>query len=162
MAKAYVEVVLPKADATNSVETAEITKTALSADGVVIAGDFDASHNVTKKALANKNNSLQITIENTYTTADSAITIKAGDNYPNAILGDLVIPITKATAGASSDPDIPTIAVILLEDISRFENRDGSINLTISTNMTGNIWAVAKRAGIEAAADQGAFGTTNA
>lgn len=155
MAKAYVTVALPKPDATNSVETTEITKKALSADGIVLAGGFDASNNVTKKALANKNNSLQITIENTYVTADSAITIKAGDNYPNAILGDLVVPVTKGANGA------PTIAVILLEDISRFENRDGSINLAISTNMTGNIWAVAKRAGVEAAADQGAFGTTN-
>lgn len=42
-----------------------------------------------------------------------------------------------------------SITVILLEDISRFENRDGSIYIDFGTGFTGNIWAVAKRAGLQ-------------
>ena len=128
MARDSITVLLPTQDASQSVEFGKITKQAVTvANGIKIAN-----------ALDNKNNSLQIYIENTYSSADSTLTIKAGDNYPNSILGDLNVPLTKSA-----------ITVILLEDISRFENRDKSINLDFSTSFTGNIWAVAKRAGIK-------------
>lgn len=128
MARDSITVLLPTQDASQSVEFGKITKQAVTvANGIKIAN-----------ALDNKNNSLQIYIENTYSSADSTLTIKAGDNYPNSILGDLNVPLTKSAT-----------TVILLEDISRFENRDKSINLDFSTSFTGNIWAVAKRAGIK-------------
>lgn len=128
MARDSITVLLPTQDASQSVEFAKITKQAVTqANGIKIAN-----------ALDNKNNSLQIYIENTYSSADSTLTIKAGDNYPNSILGDLNVPLTKSAT-----------TVILLEDISRFENRDKSINLDFSTSFTGNVWAVAKRAGIK-------------
>lgn len=139
MARDSINVLLPTQDATQSVETGSITKQAVTqANGIKIAN-----------ALDNKNNSLQIYIENTYTTADSTLTIKAGDHYPNKVLGDLAVTLPKATAGADSAPDVPTLTVVLLEDISRFENKDKSVCLDFSANFTGNVWAVAKRAGIK-------------
>jgi hypothetical protein len=127
MARDIVEVLLPVQDGTQSVETATVVKKAVSpANGIAI-----------KEALANKNNSLQITIETT-ATSDSTLTIKAGDNYPNKILGDLTVALAKSA-----------VTVVILEDISRFENRDGSINLDFASGFTGNVWAVAKRAGVK-------------
>lgn len=127
MARDIVNVLLPVQDDTQSVETIAVKKQAVTqANGIAI-----------KEALANKNNTLQISIETT-ASADSTLTIKAGDNYPNKILGDLTV----ALEGSA-------ITVVLLEDISRFENRDGSINLDFASGFAGNVWAVAKRAGIK-------------
>lgn len=132
MARDSITVLLPVQDNTQSVETGEITKQAVTqANGIKIAD-----------ALGNKNNSLQIYVENTTTSTDTAVAssviIKAGNNYPNKVLGDLTL-----TLGAGK------ITVILLEDISRFENRDNSIYLDFASGFTGNVWAVAKRAGIK-------------
>ena len=80
-----------------------------------------------EKALANKNNSLVIVIE---CTTAGAVTIKA-------MLGDLTITPTKDKVNA-----------IILEDISRFENRDGSVDLAFASTFAGTIYAVAKRAGL--------------
>lgn len=133
MARDKVTVLEPVQESTASVEVGVVTKKAVTvANGIEIVD-----------ALANKNNSLQITIENTYSSADSTLTIKAGNNYPNAMLGDLAVTLEKSK-----------VTVIILEDISRFENRDGSIYLDFSSAFTGNVWAVAKRAGMEAAANQ--------
>lgn len=127
MARDEINVLLPVQDDTQSVETIAVTKKAVvQANGIAI-----------KDALANKNNTLQITIETT-ASSDSTLTIKAGDNYPNKILGDLTVALTKSA-----------VTVVLLEDISRFENRDGSIKLDFASGFTGNIWAVAKRAGVK-------------
>lgn len=128
MARDEITVQLPVQDTSKSYEYTDITKQAVTqANGITI-----------KKALENKNNSLQITIETTYDGADSTLTIKAGNEYPNKILGDATVPLKKSA-----------VTVVLLEDISRFENRDGSINLDFSASFTGNIWAVAKRAGLK-------------
>jgi len=155
MAIVNITVLQPKPEATKSVEYGTVDPEAVTSasDGVVIAGKFDSGA-VVEGALQNKNNSLVIYVENTYTTDASSAIIKAGNEYPNKILGDLTVPVGKATAGASSDPDTPVITAIILEDISRFENRDGSIKMTFSTGFTGNVWAVAKRAGMQPKADQ--------
>lgn len=131
MTRDSINVHLPVGDVSKSVEIIKITKQAVTqANGIKIAN-----------ALDNKNNSLQIFVENTTTVssaaADSSMTIKAGDHYPNRILGDLTVALTKSK----------TVAIIL-DDISRFENKDGSINLDFASGFTGNVWAVAKRAGI--------------
>lgn len=126
MARDKVTVLLPTQDATQSIEVGTITKKAVTvANGIEIT-----------EALGNKNNSLQIFVENTGNSA-SVVTIKAGNNYPNAMLGDLAVA---CAAG---------ITAILLEDISRFENRDNSVYLDFAAGFTGNVWAVAKRAGIK-------------
>ena len=132
MARDSINVHLPVGDVSASVEVIKITKQAVTqANGIKIA-----------HALDNKNNSLQIFVENTTgagsTPADSTMILKAGDNYPNSMLGDLTIALTKSA-----------ITTVILEDISRFENRDGSLNIDFGTSFTGNIWAVAKRAGLD-------------
>jgi hypothetical protein len=132
MARDKVTVLKPAADATKSIEVGIVTKQAVTvANGIEI-----------EKALENKNNSLQIFVETT-ATADGTLTIKAGNEYPNKILGDL----TTALKGSA-------VTAVILEDISRFENRDGSIHLDFSAGFTGNVWAVAKRVGMQPAAEQ--------
>ena len=125
MARDIVKVQLPVQDATASIEIKAFAKTTVApANGVVI-----------EDALGNKNNSLVIVIE---PSAVGAVTIKAGDAYPNAMLGDLVVTPTDDKVNA-----------ILLEDIARFENRDGSVNIDFASGFVGTIYAVAKRAGIK-------------
>lgn len=118
---ADITVVLPVLDAKESYEIAEVTPTNI------------ASEMVIKNALDNKNNSLVIVVT---ATGAGTITLKAGDEYPNAILGDAPISVGVGTT------------VIRLEDISRFEKRDGSVVLT-NTGTTGTIFATAKRAGLK-------------
>jgi hypothetical protein len=89
--------------------------------------------------LKNKNNSLAILVN--ATTAGNLV-IKAGDNYPNAILGDL-----KVACGTG-------LTVIRLQDISRFENRDCTVNVQGDGTLAGTIFATAKRAGITPADQQ--------
>lgn len=154
MARYQITVLQPKPDATKSIEVGTVTKTAIStpANGAAVACKFDANYatngKVLEGALQNKNNSLVIYVEATTNSSGTAvkknITIKAGNEYPNKILGDL----TYQTNGGGA------IEAIILEDISRFENRDGSINIDFESGFTGNVWAVAKRAGVQPKADQ--------
>ncbi len=124
MARDIIEVQYPSLDHTESVANIVIEKDAVTqANGVTI-----------KEAFSNKNNSLFIIIETT--SADSLLTVKAGDAYPNSMLGDIVIELTKG------------ISAIQLQDLSRFEKADGSIDLDFAEGFTGNIFAVAKWAGV--------------
>ena len=95
-----------------------------------------------EEAFENKDNSLFIMIENTTTVssaaADSSATIKAGDAYPNSVLGDLTVTLDKSA-----------ITAIQIQDPSRFENKDGSICVDFASGFTGNIFAVAKRVGLK-------------
>lgn len=124
MAYDKIQVQLPVQEATQSVEVAAFEKQTINAtNGIQI-----------ENALDNKNNSLVIVVE---PTAGTTMTIKAGDNYPNAMLGDLNIA-----------PTLNQVNAILLQDISRFENRDKSVCITFDGAFAGKIYAVAKRAGI--------------
>ena len=89
------------------------------------------------KSYSNKNNSLFVVIENS--ASESLLTVKAGDAYPNSMLGDIVIEIP---AGVSA---------IQLQDLSRFEKADGSIDLDFAEGFDGTIYAVAKWAGVRPA-----------
>ena len=84
-------------------------------------------------ALDNKNNSLHIVIDASTT---GTVKIKAGNHYPNAMLGDLDVDIASG------------INDIVLIDISRFENKDGSVVID-ANGVTGKVYAVAKNAGVE-------------
>ena len=117
---AEITVILPVLDQTQSVECANFEATTLEATNTIV------------KAFENKNNSLHIVVD---ATGAGNITFKAGDNYPNAILGDLVL---RVEAGLND---------YIIEDISRFENRD--LSLKIETTVSGKIYAVAKRAGLK-------------
>ena len=123
MARDILNVQLPVQDETASIEIKAFAKqTVAPANGIVI-----------EKALDNKNNSLVIVIE---PTTAGAVTIKAGDAYPNSMLGDLTVAPTAGQVNA-----------ILLEDMARFENRDGSVAIDFASGFAGTIYAVAKRAG---------------
>ena len=122
-----IEVCLPAQDVTQSIEVGSIASNEISTDMEIV------------DALKNKNNSLAIFI--VATTAGN-LTIKAGDNYPNAILGDL-----KVACGVGT-------TVIRLQDISRFENRDCTVKVAGDGTLAGTIFATAKRAGITPADQQ--------
>ena len=126
MARDIINVILPEVESSQSIATETVTNKAVAvANGIQI-----------KEAAKNKNNSLAIVIENT-AASESTVTFAAGDTYPNSMLGDLDIPVAASST-----------IVCQIQDLSRFENRDGSINIDFSTGFTGNIYAVAKRAGV--------------
>lgn len=123
MARDIITVFEPEREATNSLAGVVVTPKAVTvANGITIAD-----------ALENKDNSLQITIT---ASADSKAIFKASDTYPNAIRGDQEYTIK---AG---------INTIILVDISRFENKDKSVNIDFQTGFSGSIYAVAKHSGI--------------
>ena len=124
MTRDIINVQYPTLDHTESVANICIEKQAINqANGVTIA-----------EAFSNKNNTLFVVIENT--TSDSLLTVKAGDAYPNSMLGDIVIEIPEG------------VSAIQLQDLSRFEKADGSIDLDFSEGFVGNIYAIAKWAGV--------------
>ena len=73
-----------------------------------------------------------VCVENTAQT-DSKVTFLAGDAFPNAMLGNL-----------EQDLLAKTTTVFQLQDISRFENKDGSLNLDFPSGFSGNVFAIAK------------------
>lgn len=124
MTRDIINVQYPTLDHTESVANIGITETDVNqANGITIADAF-----------SNKNNSLFVIIENTGTS--SLLTVKNGDSYPNSMLGDIVIELP---AG---------ISAIQLQDLSRFEKADGSLDLDFASGFTGKIYAVAKWAGV--------------
>ncbi len=125
MTRDVIEVQYPELDHTESIANIGITaQTVTQANGITIA-----------EAFSNKNNSLFIVIDNT-TEASSSMTVKSGDAYPNSMLGDIVIELPEG------------ISAIQLQDLSRFEKADGSIDLDFAEGFTGTIYAIAKWAGV--------------
>lgn len=125
MTRDIINVQYPALDHTESVANICIEKEEVTpANGITIS-----------EAFSNKNNSLFIVIENEAST-ESLLTVKAGDAYPNSMLGDIVIELPKGTSA------------IQLQDLSRFEKADGSIDLDFDADFEGNIYAVAKWAGV--------------
>ena len=77
-----------------------------------------------------------ICIEKTDVAAANGVTIAEAFSNPNSMLGDIVIELP---AGVSA---------IQLQDLSRFEKADGSIDLDFAEGFSGTIFAVAKWAGV--------------
>ena len=109
MARDSINVLKPVYDNSESVATVKCTKQAVTqANGIKIA-----------KAFENKDNSLFIMIENTTTVssaaADSSATIKAGDAYPNSVLGDLTVTLDKSAIAFLGAPlkITPLVASVL-------------------------------------------------
>ena len=124
MTRDIINVQYPTLDHTESVANICIEKANVEpANGITIA-----------EAFSNKNNSLFIVIENSAT--ESLLTVKAGDAYPNSMLGDIVIEIPLG------------VSAIQLADLSRFEKADGSLDLDFAEGFNGTIFAVAKWAGV--------------
>ncbi len=90
-----------------------------------------------KNAFAGKDNSVVLHVTNSSTSADSTVTIKAGEKQ-NASLGDLIIPAPKGTE----------VAIVLNRDMASFEKLDGSVDIDFATGFTGTIYATAEKAGL--------------
>lgn len=122
MTKDIINVQYPTVENTQSVANAKITKSVVDVEnGVSI-----------NKAFANKNGTLTVFVENE-ADANSTVTFLAGDTYPNSMLGDLQLEVEKTSTTAFQ-----------IQDVSRFENKDGSLNMEFGSNFEGNIFAVAR------------------
>lgn len=117
---ADINVTLPTLDVTESIEVATITPANVTASMTV------------KEAFKNKNNSFVLVV---IATSGGTLTIKAGDKYPNSVLGDLRVAIGVG------------VNTIRIQDMGRFETNDGDLEL-VSSGVAGTIFATAKRAGI--------------
>jgi len=125
MTRDKINVQYPTLDHTESIANIGITKQAVTvANGITI-----------EDAFSNKNNSLFIVVENN-DDAKSSMTVKAGEAYPNSMLGDITIEIPVG------------VSAIQVQDLARFEKADGSIDLDFATGFDGNIYAIAKWAGV--------------
>ena len=125
MTRDSINVQYPVLDHTESVANIGITaKNVVVANGITIANAF-----------SNRNDSLFIVI-NTTTSGGSLLTVKAGNAYPNSMLGDLVIELPEG------------ISAIQVQDLARFQKSDDSIDLDFGTGFVGTIYAVAKWAGV--------------
>ena len=126
MTRDIIEVQYPVLEHTDSIANIVIAKhTVVQANGVTI-----------KDAFSNKNNSMFIIIENN--SSVSRLIVKKGDAYPNSMLGDLEIELAEG------------VSAVQIQDLSRFEKADGSIDLDFQTGFEGNIYAIAKWAGVRA------------
>jgi len=125
MTRDSIQVQYPVLDHSESIANIGITKKSVTvANGITI-----------QDAFSNKNNSMFIVIDNT-SGASSALTVKAGNSYPNSMLGNITI-------------ELPTgVSAIQVQDLSRFEKDDGSIDLDFATGFAGTIYAIAKWAGV--------------
>ena len=124
MTRDIIDVQYPVLDHTESVANIAIEATTVTqANGITI-----------REAFSNKNNSLFIVIDTT--SSDSLLTVKAGDAYPNSMLGDLVIELPQG------------VSAIQIQDLSRFQKSDESIDLDFAEGFEGTVFAVAKWAGV--------------
>ena len=125
MERKVIEVQYPVLDHSESIANISIRETpATPPEGITI-----------KDAFSNKNSSLFIVIKNT-SGKSSILTVKAGDAYPNSMLGDIAIELCKGTCA------------IQLHDLSRFQKADESIDLDFDSNFKGTIYAIARWAGV--------------
>ena len=125
MARDIIEVLKPVLDNSESVASVAITEqTVTQANGIEI-----------KDAFENKDNTLFIMVNNT--GSDNTVVVKAGDAYPNSMLGDLTLAV-----GAG-------MTAIQIQDPSRFETAKGTLCLDFGSGFAGKIYAVAKRAGLK-------------
>ena len=125
MTRDSMNVQYPALDTTESVASAAIT-----AQAVTVANGINI-----KDVFSNKNNSLVIIVNNT-SNAASSMTLKAGDAYPNSMLGNTSVALAKG------------ITAVQIQDLSRYEKADGSMDIDFASGFAGNIYAVAKWAGV--------------
>ena len=83
------------------------------------------------------NNTLFIIISNT-ANADSTVTIKKGDRFPNSMLGDLSLIAEQSATTA-----------IQIQDPARFVDAEGAINIDFGSGFAGTIYSIGKKVGLE-------------
>jgi hypothetical protein len=123
MARTELTITLGELDDSKSVNVAEVTPTNITADGVKL-----------KDAAGAKYESIWLVVAG---ASAGDVTIKAGDAYPNNLLGDCTF---EAAAG---------VAPFQIADYARFLNKDGSIDIDFESGFSGTIYAIGQRAGIK-------------
>lgn len=126
MARDEITITLGDLDASKRVNVATVTPQAVTvANGIKL-----------KDAAGAKYESIWICVNNSGSAAD--VIVKAGNAYPNNLLGDLSFK-----AGASG------VTPFQIADYACFLNKDGSINIDFETGFNGTIYAIGQRAGIK-------------
>lgn len=126
----HVQVQYPVFDKTESISS-------VSMDKVVIDYTWDpdsmekGNYITIDDAFSHAANSFYLLITNNG-KGTSTLTIKAGEAYPNSMLGDLEVEIPVGTSA------------IQIQDFSRFEKRDDSIDLDFAKDFIGYMYVVAK------------------
>lgn len=106
----------------------------------------EATANIALDVVNIKNDNARITIENVLDTrrnnmflvvenkgeAVSLLTVKAGDAYPNSMLGDACIELR------------PGFSAINLADLPRFVKADSSIDIEFQEDFVGKIFVIGK------------------
>ena len=127
MARDNITIQTPVIDNTESVGVSVITAQAVTvANGITL-----------KNAMECMNKTLFIVLTNTSSSADSTVTLKQGNRYPNTMLGDLDVVVAKSAT-----------TVLQLQDPSRFVNADGAIDIDFGAGFAGTIWAIGKKVGL--------------
>lgn len=125
MARDEIDVQYPVLNHEESVAHVSIyTKEINPKNGIAIRDAFSSKHNQLFIHIINKGDKVGL------------MTVKAGNAYPNSMLGDIIIEIAKG------------ISVINLEDLHRFINEDKSLQLDFNEDFDGNIYAIARWAGV--------------
>ena len=126
MARDEISIQLPVIETTDSAGVKVITTQAVTvANGITL-----------KNAMGCMNNTLFIIVSNTANN-DSTVTLKKGEKYPNSMLGDLTLTVTKSAT-----------TVIQIQDAARFVNSNGGINIDFGSNFAGTIYAIGKKVGL--------------
>lgn len=127
MARDEITIQTPIMENTESIGLRTITpKSVTVANGIVL-----------KNAMACLNNTLFIVLSNTASSADSTVTFKKGEKYPNTMLGDLTLSVTKSAT-----------TVFQIQDPARFVDNNGDINIDFGTDFAGTIYAIGKKVGL--------------
>lgn len=81
--------------------------------------------------LDTRNNSMFLIVENKGNDV-SLLTVKAGDVYPNCMLGDTCIELT------------PGFSAVNLADLPRFVKADSSIDIVFNDDFVGRVFVIGK------------------
>lgn len=125
MARDEITITLGDLDASKRVNVATVTPQAVTvANGIKL-----------KDAAGAKYESIWICVNNSGSAAD--VIVKAGNAYPNNLLGDKTF---EAKSG---------VTAFQLADYACFLNKDGSVDIDFETGFSGTIYAIGQRAGIK-------------
>ena len=124
MARDEITITLGELDDSKRVNVAAITPQAITvANGIKL-----------KDAAGAKYESIWLVVT---ASGDGDVTVKAGNAYPNNLLGDKTF---EAKSG---------VTAFQLADYACFLNKDGSVDIDFETGFSGTIYAIGQRAGIK-------------
>ena len=127
----HVKVQYPVLDKTESVSHTCMEKTVIDYTWDPNGNEEKGNYITVDDAFSHAANSFYLLITNNGSST-STLTIKAGGAYPNSMLGDLEVEIPVGTSA------------IQIQDFSRFEKRDDSMDLDFAKDFIGYMYVVAK------------------